>query len=228
MVVKAIINAIGKSKPKPVKFPEGTKFTKQDSQTLLEEAQVKIDKINAGELKAKDPTSFVKPTDTATLLGVKADGVSPVLTPSNVKSKIVKPPKASTQQKVDEFLTDQDQALRNADLTGNEENFLNFKKINSSDDIKASIEALGAQISKQVNKLIVITRGEKGALAVSGEEIVENDIINNLKIVDLTGAGDLFAAGFLHGYINKLSTKKCLEKGTEMSSKIIQQIGARL
>ena len=127
MVVKAIINAIGKSKPKPVKFPEGTKFTKQDSQTLLEEAQVKIDKINAGELKAKDPTSFVKPTDTATLLGVKADGVSPVLTPTNVKSKIVKPPKASTQQKVDEFLTDQDQALRNADLTGNEENFLNFK-----------------------------------------------------------------------------------------------------
>ena len=152
MVVKAIINAIGKSKPKPVKFPEGTKFTKQDSQTLLEEAQVKIDKINAGEIKAKDPTSFVKPTDTATLLGVKADGVSPVLTPTNVKNKIVKPPKPSSQQKVDEFLTDQDQALKNADLTGNEENFLNFKKINSTDDIKASIEALGAQISKQVNK----------------------------------------------------------------------------
>ena len=50
----------------------------------------------------------------------------------------------------------------------------------------------------------------------------------NLKIVDLTGAGDLFAAGFLHGYINKLLTKDCLEKGTEMSSKVIQQIGARL
>ena len=50
----------------------------------------------------------------------------------------------------------------------------------------------------------------------------------NLKIIDLTGAGDLFAAGFLHGHINKLSTKECLEKGTEISSKVIQQIGARL
>jgi fructokinase len=82
--------------------------------------------------------------------------------------------------------------------------------------------------SKQLNKLVVVTRGDKGAVAVNGEEIVESDIHKNLKIVDLTGAGDLFAAGFLHGYVNKLSTQKCLEKGTEMSSKIIQQIGARL
>ena len=85
-----------------------------------------------------------------------------------------------------------------------------------------------SQLMKQLNKLVVITRGEKGAVAVKGEEIVESDIHKNLKIVDLTGAGDLFAAGFLHGYINKKSIKKCLEKGTEMSSKIIQQIGARL
>ena len=63
---------------------------------------------------------------------------------------------------------------------------------------------------------------------MNGEEIAKSEIHKNLKIVDLTGAGDLFAAGFLHGYINKLSTQKCLEKGTEMSSKIIQQIGARL
>jgi fructokinase len=75
---------------------------------------------------------------------------------------------------------------------------------------------------------VIITRGEKGAIAINGDEIVECDIQKNLKIVDLTGAGDLFAAGFLHGYINKLSTKECLKKGTEMSSKIIQQIGARL
>ena len=54
------------------------------------------------------------------------------------------------------------------------------------------------------------------------------NIQKNLKILDLTGAGDLFAAGFLHGYVNKLSTKESLEKGTEMSSKVIQQIGARL
>ena len=82
--------------------------------------------------------------------------------------------------------------------------------------------------SKKINKLVVVTRGEKGAVAINGEEIFESDIQQNLKIVDLTGAGDLFAAGFLHGYINKLSTKECLEKGTEMSSRVIQQIGARL
>ena len=82
--------------------------------------------------------------------------------------------------------------------------------------------------SKQLNKLIVITRGEKGAIAVNGEQIVECGVEQNLKIVDLTGAGDLFAAGFLNGYINNLSTKESLEKGTEMSSKVIQQIGARL
>ena len=73
-----------------------------------------------------------------------------------------------------------------------------------------------------------MTRGEKGAVAINGDEVVESDVQKKLKIVDLTGAGDLFAAGFLHGYINKLSTRECLEKGTEMSSKIIQQIGARL
>ncbi len=82
--------------------------------------------------------------------------------------------------------------------------------------------------SKQLNKLVVVTRGERGAVAINGEQVFESGIQKNLKIVDLTGAGDLFAAGFLHGYINKLSTKECLEKGTEMSSKVIQQIGARL
>ena len=75
---------------------------------------------------------------------------------------------------------------------------------------------------------MVITRGKKGAVAINSNEVVECDIKKNLEIVDLTGAGDLFAAGFLHGYINKLSKRECLEKGTEMSSKVIQQIGARL
>ena len=82
--------------------------------------------------------------------------------------------------------------------------------------------------TKQLKKLVVITRGEKGAIAVKGEEIIETDIQKNLKIIDLTGAGDLFAAGFLHGYINSLSIEESLKKGTEMSSKVIQQIGARL
>ena len=82
--------------------------------------------------------------------------------------------------------------------------------------------------SKQLNKLIIITRGDKGSVAISGDEVIEENIQKNLKIVDLTGAGDLFAAGFLHGHINKLPIKECLEKGTEMSSRVIQQIGARL
>ena len=104
--------------------------------------------------------------------------------------------------------------------------FANEQEITSLIEAKNFDEVIN--FSKQLNKLVVVTRGEKGAVAVNGGEIVESDIHKNLKIVDLTGAGDLFAAGFLHGYINKLSNKECLEKGTEMSSKIIQQIGARL
>ena len=82
--------------------------------------------------------------------------------------------------------------------------------------------------AKGLQKLIVITRGEKGAIAISGNEITENGVEKNLKIKDLTGAGDLFAAGFLHGHLNNLSILECLNKGKEMSSKVIQQIGARL
>ena len=104
--------------------------------------------------------------------------------------------------------------------------FANEQEIRSLIQAKNFDEVIN--FSKQLNKLVIITRGEKGAVAVKGDEIVESDIQKNLNIVDLTGAGDLFAAGFLHGYINKLSTKECLEKGTEMSSKVIQQIGARL
>ena len=104
--------------------------------------------------------------------------------------------------------------------------FANEQEITSLIEAKNFDEVIN--FSKQLNKLVVVTRGEKGAVAINGREIVESDIHKNLKIVDLTGAGDLFAAGFLHGYFNKLSTEKCLEKGTEMSSKVIQQIGARL
>ena len=81
---------------------------------------------------------------------------------------------------------------------------------------------------KQLGKSLIITRGELGSIAIIKDEVIECDSKKNLKILDLTGAGDLFAAGFLHGYINNYSTKKSLEKGTEMSSKIIQKIGARL
>ncbi len=82
--------------------------------------------------------------------------------------------------------------------------------------------------AKNIGKLIVITRGEKGSVAINKNEIIECEAEKNLKIVDLTGAGDLFAGGFLHGYINKFTTKESLKKGTEMASKIITKIGARL
>ena len=104
--------------------------------------------------------------------------------------------------------------------------FANEQEISSLIEAKNFEEVVN--FSKQLNKLIVITRGEKGAIAIKGENIVECGVNKNLKIVDLTGAGDLFAAGFLHGYVNNLSIEESLNKGTEMSSKVIQQIGARL
>ena len=104
--------------------------------------------------------------------------------------------------------------------------FANEQEITSLIDAKNFEEVIN--FSKQLNKLMVITRGEKGAIAIKGEDVIECGIQKNLKILDLTGAGDLFAAGFLHGVVNQLSIKESLEKGTEMSSKVIQQIGARL
>jgi sugar/nucleoside kinase (ribokinase family) len=104
--------------------------------------------------------------------------------------------------------------------------FANEQEITSLIEAKNFDQVIN--FSKKLKKLIVITRGEKGAVAINGEEVVESGIKKDLKIVDLTGAGDLFAGGFLHGYVNKLSIKESLEKGTEMSSRVIQQIGARL
>ena len=99
-------------------------------------------------------------------------------------------------------------------------------------EIKALISADNfndvIDFSKKLNKLIVVTRGKNGSIAINNNNIEECKAKTDLKIKDLTGAGDLFAAGFLHGYINNLSIKESLEKGTELSSKIIQQVGARL
>tara|TARA_Y100001960_G_scaffold318509_1_gene388417 strand:+ start:129 stop:1058 length:930 start_codon:yes stop_codon:yes gene_type:complete len=107
------------------------------------------------------------------------------------------------------------------DITfANEQEILSLLNTNSFDEV--------ISFGKELGKLLVVTRGEKGSIAIQKNEIIECESKKNLKIVDLTGAGDLFAAGFLHGYINNLSTKKSLEKGTEMSSKIIERIGARL
>ena len=104
--------------------------------------------------------------------------------------------------------------------------FANEQEIMSLIDTKNFEDVIN--FTKEINKLVVITRGEKGALAVNKREVVECSAKDKLKIKDLTGAGDLFAGGFLHGLINNKSIKESLEIGTKMSSKIIQIIGARL
>ena len=104
--------------------------------------------------------------------------------------------------------------------------FANEQEIMSLIDAKDFNEVI--DFAKSLGKLLVITRGEKGAVAINSSEVSECGIKQGLNIVDLTGAGDLFASGFLHGFVNEMSLRESLEKGTEMSSKVIQQIGARL
>ena len=104
--------------------------------------------------------------------------------------------------------------------------FANEQEILELIDTKSFDEVIS--FGKKINKTLVITRSDKGSIVINQKEIVECESLKNLKIIDLTGAGDLFAAGFLHGYINKMSLKDSLRQGTEMASKIIQQIGARL
>ena len=104
--------------------------------------------------------------------------------------------------------------------------FANEQEIISLIDAKNFTEVI--EFAKSLKKLIVITRGDKGAISIFGDQVDENNILSDLEIKDLTGAGDLFAAGFLHGHLNNLSNLESLNKGREMSSKVIQQIGARL
>ena len=103
--------------------------------------------------------------------------------------------------------------------------FANEGEIMSMIDAKNFDEVIS--FGKEIKKHLVITRGEKGAISIHKNEIEEIDAKKDLKVIDLTGAGDLFASGYLHGFINNFSQKECLIKATEMSSKIIQQIGAR-
>ncbi len=102
----------------------------------------------------------------------------------------------------------------------------------NEDEIKSLIDAKNIdeviKFGKEIKKHLIITRGDKGAISIVSNNVAKTDVQKNLKIVDLTGAGDLFASGYLHGHINNFSQEECLNKGTEMSSKIIQQIGARI
>ena len=104
--------------------------------------------------------------------------------------------------------------------------FANEQEITSLIDANSFEEIV--TFSKQIKKNVVITRGDKGAISILNNELIECEAQKNLNIKDLTGAGDLFAAGYLHGIINNLPIKECLIKGTELSSKIIQKIGARI
>jgi sugar/nucleoside kinase (ribokinase family) len=104
--------------------------------------------------------------------------------------------------------------------------FANEQEMLSLTDAKSLNETI--DFAKQINKKLIITRGDRGAISISNNEVTECQANNNLNIIDLTGAGDLFASGYLHGYINNFSEKDCLLKATEMSSKIIQKIGARV
>ncbi len=147
--------------------------------------------------------------------------------PRNAFNKAINVSKKTAMTLSDKFCVDRhkksflDLVNNKLDIT-----FANELEILSLIDAKNFDEVIS--FSKQIGKLVVITRGEKGSLAIQKNEVIECDSQKDLKIVDLTGAGDLFAAGFLHGYVNKLSIKENLEKGTEMASKIIQKIGARL
>jgi fructokinase len=105
-------------------------------------------------------------------------------------------------------------------IFANEQEITSLINANSFEEI--------VNFSKQIKKNVIITRGEKGALSILNDELIEFEAQKNLNIKDLTGAGDLFAAGYLHGIINNLSIKECLIKGTELSAKIIQKIGARI
>ena len=146
--------------------------------------------------------------------------------PKKAFEKAIKNSKKTAMSLSDKFCVDRhkvnflDLVKNSLDITfANEQEILSLIDTKNFEDVIA--------FGKNLRKLIVITRGEKGSVAINNEEVAEFGIQKNLKIVDLTGAGDLFAAGFLHGYINNKSLKQCLEKGTEMSSKIIQVIGAR-
>jgi len=105
-------------------------------------------------------------------------------------------------------------------IFANEQEILSLIGSNSFDEV--------ISFSKEIKKTVVITRGNKGAVSINNNEITECSARTNLNIIDLTGAGDLFAAGYLHGYINNLSSKDCLIKGTNLSAQIIQKIGARI
>jgi len=147
--------------------------------------------------------------------------------PKNAFNKAMKLSKKTAMTLSDKFCVDRHKKSflnlvnNKLDITfANEQEILSLINAKNFDEV--------ISFGKQLEKLIVITRSVLGSLAIQKFVVVECDSQKNLKIVDLTGAGDFFAAGFLHGHVNNSSIKESLQKGTEMASKIIQKIGARL
>ncbi len=178
----------------------------------------------AGKINENDVSSeTIKQSETILLEGYLWDEGEP----KKAFEKAIQSAKKVAMSLSDQFCVDRhkphflDLVKNKLDIT-----FANEQEIMSLIDAKSFDEVIS--FSKSLGKIIVLTRGEKGAVAINGDEVVDCGIKQGLKIVDLTGAGDLFAAGFLHGQVNNMSLKESLDKGTEMSSKVIQQIGARL
>ena len=178
----------------------------------------------AGKINENDVSSdAIKQSETILLEGYLWDEGEP----KKAFEKAIQSAKKVAMSLSDQFCVDRhkphflDLVKNKLDIT-----FANEQEIMSLIDAKSFDEVI--DFSKSIGKIIVLTRGEKGAVAINGDDVVECGIKEGLKIVDLTGAGDLFAAGFLDGHLNKMSLKESLDKGTEMSSRVIQQIGARL
>ncbi len=178
----------------------------------------------AGKINENDVNSdIIKSSEVILLEGYLWDEGDP----KKAFDKAISSAKKVAMSLSDQFCVDRhkphflDLVKNKLDITfANEQEILSLIDAKSFDDV--------INFGKELGKIIVVTRGDKGAIAIKGNEVSECGIKEGLKVVDLTGAGDLFAAGFLHGYINNLSLKDSLEKGTEMSAKVIQQIGARL
>ena len=147
--------------------------------------------------------------------------------PKKAFEKAIKSSKITAMSLSDKFCVDRhksnflDLVKNSLDITfANEQEIMSLINTKNFKDV--------VTFGKEIKKILVVTRGDKGSVVIKNNEVAECGVRKDLKIIDLTGAGDLFAAGFLHGFINDLTLKESLEKGTEMSSKIIQKIGARL
>ena len=178
----------------------------------------------AGKINENDvDTNIIKKTEMIFLEGYLWDEGEP----KKAFEKAINNAKKVAMSLSDQFCVDRhkshflDLVKNKLDIT-----FANEQEVMSLIDAKNFEEVI--EFGKNLKKYLIITRGDKGAIFINGDDVIENGIEKNLDIKDLTGAGDLFAAGFLHGYLNDYSHIDCLNKGREMSSKIIQQIGARL